>query len=551
MRIRNEECPVDFKDRAIVSKSINELVKQYNKSPTVISRWLNEVGITISKSNKTLEEIYGLDFVASVIKSTDDIDYICNILNCDRRRVIVTCSRLGIVKDFENIGRNLIKSPGKNALINDFSNGMTKTQILKKYNVNGVVLSRWLKEENIDVPSGRKLLEIPTKEELERLHFENKYTLTKIGEIYNRDISFVIQWFRMYNINKLYIRPKRVLIQYTEDELKNIIAKNHHNDKMPLNKIAEYLNVSDVHIGNLCEKYNIEVRYYDNGTSENEKKLLSFIQSYYSNATKSRLALDNKQEIDCYIDELKFGIEYNGLYWHSDEFLPQSYHLDKLNTAKSNNIKLIQIFEDEWIEKHEIVKSILLSKIGKSPITQFARTLDIVELDYTTTKNFLTLSHLQGCPKSIKHSFGLVNKKTNEIFGVMTFGNHHRGNKHTDEIVLNRLAFALNTNIVGGASKLFKYATKKLKYIGYKLIKSWSDKRWSQGDIYVKLGFKHTSTLKPDYSYIKNQKRYSKQSFQKKKIGCPENMTEYQYVKTLGYNRIWDCGKDVWVYELN
>ena len=67
-------------------------------------------------------------------------------------------------------------------------------------------------------------------------------------------------------------------------------------------------------------------------------------------------------ELDIYVPDLKIGIEYNGLYWHSDK--NQDYHLNKTLMCERLGIRLIHIFEDEWIQNKKKLKT-LLSKILK------------------------------------------------------------------------------------------------------------------------------------------------------------------------------------------
>src|SRR5690606_9740990 len=102
---------------------------------------------------------------------------------------------------------------------------------------------------------------------------------------------------------------------------------------------------------------------------------------------------------------------------------------------------------------------------------------------------------------------------------------HHRNNK---DLVLNRLAFKNNIQIIGGASKLIKNSQKILK----EDIITWSDNRWSNGNVYESAGFELEEILGIDYSYTRgNEKngRRSKQSMQKKRISCPDNITEHEY----------------------
>ena len=128
-----------------------------------------------------------------------------------------------------------------------------------------------------------------------------------------------------------------------------------------------------------------------------------------------------------------------------------------------------------------------------------------------------------------------------------------------DEYELLRFCNKLNTNVVGGASKLFKYFINK--YNPHKII-SFADRRWTLNEndnLYTKIGFKLVSILKPDYSYVNSKisrnHRFHKFGFGKSSIKkrypniYNENKTEWEMMQELGYDRIWDCGK--FKYELN
>ena len=105
--------------------------------------------------------------------------------------------------------------------------------------------------------------------------------------------------------------------------------------------------------------------------------------------------------------------------------------------------------------------------------------------------------------------------------------------------------------IVGGASKLFSAGVKWCKENLYGKIISWSDNRWSNGNIYIKLGFDLEKNMPPDYSYVDNSKhiRLSKQSCKKSDINCPPDVTEKKWMINNGFARIWDCGKKRWVWN--
>lgn len=70
----------------------------------------------------------------------------------------------------------------------------------------------------------------------------------------------------------------------------------------------------------------------------------------------NRTILDGK-EIDIYFPQKKIGIEFNGLRWHTEWFGKREpdYHLKKTEECNHKGIGLIQIFEDEYVNKKQLV----------------------------------------------------------------------------------------------------------------------------------------------------------------------------------------------------
>lgn len=66
-----------------------------------------------------------------------------------------------------------------------------------------------------------------------------------------------------------------------------------------------------------------------------------------------------KYEIDIFLPKLNIGIECNGLWWHSELYREKNYHIDKMEYFKKLNITIINIWEDWWKYKNEIIKSII------------------------------------------------------------------------------------------------------------------------------------------------------------------------------------------------
>ena len=258
-------------------------------------------------------------------------------------------------------------------------------------------------------------------------------------------------------------------------------------------------------------------------------------------------------ELDLYIPEYNFAIEYNGLYWHSSKFLlDKKKHLDKLIRCQENSIKLINIFEDEWINKKDIVLSKIkhLLHIENNPKIM-ARKTDIKIINSVDGVNFLKKYHIQGSGVASVYLGCFYNEK---LVSVMSFKKEKK-----DTWELTRFASDYNYTCQGIGGKLFKYF---IRNYNPEIVKSFADRRWTideKNNLYVQLGFKFEGYTPPDYKYIKSGKfeRYHKFNFRKKILLkkhsniLNEKMTESEMTKKLGYLKIYDCGliKYIWKKE--
>jgi hypothetical protein len=127
----------------------------------------------------------------------------------------------------------------------------------------------------------------------------------------------------------------------------------------------------------------------------------------------------------------------------------------------------------------------------------------------------------------------------------MTFSKLRKNLKQNDiegNFELLRFCNKLNTNIVGGASKLFKYFINT--YNPLKII-SYADRDWSDGGLYQKLNMSPLQPTTPGYHWYKSKIKYNRFNFRKDllvKQGEDPNLTEYEIMLKNGFYRVWNTG---------
>lgn len=329
--------------------------------------------------------------------------------------------------------------------------------------------------------------------------------------------------------------------------------------------------LEDSHITLKCSKCNCDYEIYNNlfnyrvqygikpctlcnpvnsTDSFHQKELTEFIKSLIPDEViEETRQLIPPFEVDVYIPSHKLAIEFDGLYWHSDKFLTDDYHLNKTLACEKLGISLIHIFEDEWIGKRDIVKGILKTKLGIKDRSIFARKCVIAEVSTSIVIDFLNTNHIQGYVPS-KISLGLYHD--NELVSLMTLGGLRKAMGSTAVVggfELLRFVNKLGVSVAGGFSKLL---THFIKNYNPESILTYSDRRYFSGNVYEKAGFNSSGVTRPSYSYVIRHKREYRFKYRKDvlvKAGFDQNKTEKQIMTDRGINRIYDCGNKKWCWQ--
>jgi hypothetical protein len=278
-----------------------------------------------------------------------------------------------------------------------------------------------------------------------------------------------------------------------------------------------------------------------------EKEVIDFLSSLGLNLIKGDRDILNGKEIDILIPDFNIGIEFNGLYWHCEKYVDKDYHLNKTNVCESKGIHLIHIFEDEWVNNKDIVKSRLKNLFKLTENKVYGRKCIIKEVNTKDKTKFLNDNHIQGTIGS-KVNLGLY--YNDELVSIMTFGKGRvvmNGVKNEWELL--RFCNKINHSVIGGASKLFKHF---IKNYNPKQLISYADRRWSQGNLYDQLGFNKTHNSTPNYFYVVNNEREHRFKYRKNLLveaGFDIKKTEREIMYDRGIYRIYDCGNLVYIYN--
>jgi hypothetical protein len=240
-------------------------------------------------------------------------------------------------------------------------------------------------------------------------------------------------------------------------ELEKIII---NNDIKTREELAEFINYDYSCCNQLIIKANLCHLFPLQKISKPESEILEYLQELLPNTLieQSNRKILSGKELDLYIPSRNLAIEFDGIYWHSvNAGKDKNYHLEKTLECEKQGIQLLHIFESEWYNKKEIWKSIIAAKLGIFKRRLYARKCSIQEIDSKAARAFLDKNHLSGFANAKVH-LGLFHEE--ELVSVLSYGTSRFNPNKELEII--RFASLLNTQVVGGLSKLVKHINQPL-----------------------------------------------------------------------------------------
>ena len=440
-----------------------------------------------------------------------------------------------------NIKKYGVKSPLQNILIKEKS----KQTCLEKYGTENPAASELVKEK-INSTFEKKYGGNPLNTLAVREKIKNTM-LERYGTVYNSQNE------------KISAKIKDSLLDYGEAAF---LVKCEENNLEPINLNYKgtydgkpiYYKCKCLKCGNIIEvaphNHNFKCVHCcgKNAISSfGEKELLDFVKSIYSGQIieNDRRTL-SPLELDILLPEKLLAIEFDGDYWHNEFNKDKMYHKEKTFKCAEKGIHLIHVFEYQWENDKETIKSIIKSFLVDDKTKIFARKCVVKEVPANTARDFCQENHLQGyCNSNI--CLGLYHE--NKLIQIETFGKPRFSSKYDWELV--RECSKKDVSVIGGKSKLFKYFCDNYKP---KNVVSYCNAALFSGDSYLKCGMTLEQWNNPGYVWCKQHIALSRYKCQKHKLlkKYPEfnsNMTELDIMHSLGFAKLYDCGQKVFIWQ--
>ena len=286
-------------------------------------------------------------------------------------------------------------------------------------------------------------------------------------------------WIKKYGAKAAH--PSRAGIPDTVLELlsdADWLEKNKHISSVALGKEL------GVYYGTVIDAYRTAGIERECTRSVGELELVNYIKDIYCGEiiTNSRSAIAPK-ELDIFLPELNLAFEYNGVYWHSTSAgTSANYHLDKTAACAAVGVRLVHIFENQWLDRRRTVQARIADLLGVGVCIEASRCTVSVS---SGADKFFQQHHVSG---NVLHSKALY--LISDVGAVACLAVSGRGSEWQIAGFCTRSGFAVR----GAFEVLFR---KFLEVFEPEVVTAVCNLHYGNGAAFLKQGFNKTFQTKP------------------------------------------------------
>jgi hypothetical protein len=286
------------------------------------------------------------------------------------------------------------------------------------------------------------------------------------------------------------------------------------------------------------------------GAAENE--ICTFVKSIAVDVEQHYKLPGKNLEIDCFVPSLKVGIEYCGLYYHSvrtEEQNPAIHakHRIKHDAAANQGIRLITLFEDEWLQRRNQTKA-ALKEILEAPTHVIGGVLCTTrEIDIDDADRFVEAYALRTENTSPTRALGIF--ILDDLLGVVTLTNDPEDARVVE---VRGPYFKNDVHVENGTGLLLEAIKIYSRLNGITTLLARTDNRWTSGKDYETAGFRCEHETLFDYANVDFSLPARKRNRQDKTIvqGYSTTSSKGSWKYKQGIWRVWDCGNKHWRMNL-
>ncbi len=516
----------------IKKKSIKELIEESTYSKTEIFRSLKKFNIKREKIYLDSNWLYEKYIIQNL-----SANEIAKLADTSKPTILSALKKFNIAKNNEasdlSRKKNCLEKYGTERIFSsEYFIEKRKLSNLEKYGVeqpfqNQEIYEKYQKTmvERFGVTSALQNLDLAEKKQNTMFEKYGEISALKIPQFKNKMLTtkrekYSVDIFKENISNKIATRTINglTLKEFSQD---NEICYT------TLSRFFRKLRESNKNVSmELIEQH---IERLKNNLTNIEFQIVDQLKIPFYNKKEEKYRPDFKLSENSYLNA-------DGLYWHSEFFRENDYHVNLRKTFESLNKRIFQFRENEILnfQSFEIVKSIIKSHLGQISKKVFARKCQIKLVNSVDAQEFLKNNHLDSYIKG--DNIGLYFE--NELVYLITYRIRNK------KLKLKRFCSKIDYRVMGGLSKLLNYLTKNNSI---QIVSTLINLRFGTGESLLKLGFSSVRDIENTYNWSDGKNVYHSNY-------CHKNMdfrklTEAAYASELKVYKIYDAGQRLYIKE--